>query len=308
MNDYRAQLGRAVDNAGNGRRVGSLAAWLYDRWYAPASGDPAPRVPVAQLVGHYRAVDAAGQEFENGWSVLDGDQARGLVGPAASIWQVAVCRGSEVRWVDPVDLHFPAGVGLRPQPGDVVAVAGRRDHVDAGGWWSTMSSGWQEERGTPTLRAYWAVEPAHVVHLAELLTSALARSVSYALKCPLDLERCRRPDGVVVYVLAEEWPAIERRLASTHQRSARWLRPTVPALTLPVARGVAIAEDPIGDSFGSSRCRIVADALEPHLATPAHPSRSALVAALEDAFARHGIDLAAPWRNPGSTRNYGWPR
>jgi hypothetical protein len=77
---------------------------------------------------------------------------------------------------------------------------------------------------------------------------------------------------------------------------------------LSVARGVAIAEDPIGDSFGSSRCSIVAEALEPHLATPAHSSRGALVAALENAFARHGIDLAAPWRNPGSTRSYGWSR
>jgi hypothetical protein len=308
MEGYRAQLERAVDKAVDARRVGSLAAWLYDRWYAPASGAPAPRVPVAQLVAHYRAVDAAGQEFEGGWSVLGGDQADELIGPAASVWQVAVCRGSEVRWVDPVDFYFPAGIGLRPQPGDGVAVAGRRDHVDVRGWWSTMSSGWQEYRGAPTVRAYWAVEPAHVVHLAELLTSVLARSASYALKCPVDLERCRRPDGVVVYVLAEEWPAIERRLASAHQRSARWLRPAAPALTLPVAHGVAIAEDPISDSFGSSRCRIVAEALEPHLATPDHPSRGALVAALEDAFARYGIDLAAPWRNPGSTRNYGWPR
>lgn len=305
--DFRTQIGHAVDHVGGGRRRESVAAWLYERWYAPASGPPAPRVPAARLIAHFRAVDAAGHMFEAGWSVLGDGQAAAVMDPPASPWQVAACRGSEVRWVDPIDLYSPTGIGLRPRPGDAIAVTGRRDHVD-NSWWSTMSPGWPELRGAPTVRVYWAVVPAHVIHLVELLTGVLACSVSYALKCPLDLDRCRRPDGVVVYVLADEWPTVERQLASVHRRSHHWLRPDTPALTLPIAHGVGLAEDPVDDSFGSSRCRIVADALESSLAIGAHPSRHELITAVKAAFVRHGIDVAAPWRNPGSTRSYGWPR
>jgi HopA1 effector protein family len=286
--------------------AGQLAALLYERWYAPASGatlgQPLDPTEVAE---HYRAADRAGSRFEPGWVVLDPGEALARIGPARSPWQVPTARREEGRWVDPVDLVFVGGVGCRPPAGAAILVSARRDSPELlPGWWTTMSPAWSQ--GPPPLvRLYWSVPAGQVCRLVEGLTASLDPEQPYALKCPLELDRCRRPDAVVLYLPAAAWEGSRTGLAAGYRRVRRWLRPRAPALTLQLAPGLALAEDPGDDSFGASRCRIVADGLAAARragVTDLGELCDAAVAAL----GRHGIRADAPFRNPGSTAAYSW--
>jgi HopA1 effector protein family len=285
--------------------AGNLAAVLYEQWYAPASGTTPGQLDPAEVAEHYRAADAASGRFEPGWVVLDPEAAWAALGPPRSPWQIPAARGEERRWIDPIDLYFADGVGLRPPAGSSIAVSARRDSADLlPGWWTTLSAAWS--KGSPPLvRLYWSVPAAKVCRLVEGLTAALDPGQPYALKCPLDLDRCRRPDAVVLYLPGATWDELRAGLAAGYRRVRQWLRPRVPALTRQLAPGLGLAEDPGDDSFGAHRCRIVAEGL----ATARHAGVSdpdALCDAAVAALGRHGVRAEAPYRGPGSTASYPW--
>jgi hypothetical protein len=303
---YRAQLLEAVRLAQEAPPdAGQLAALLYEQWYAPAGGATPGRLDLAEMAAHYRAADAASGRFEPGWVVLDPEEAWARIGPAGSPWQVPAARGAEARWVDPVDLHAEGGVGLRPPAAASIAVSARRDSLELlPGWWTSMSPAWSS--GSPPLvRLYWSVPPGQACRLVEGLTASLDPGLPSALKCPLDLDRCRRPDAVVLYLPVAAWDAMRAGLAAGHRRVRAWLRPLVPTLTHQLAPGLALAEDPGADSFGTHRCRIVAGGLaDARHAGVTDPG--ALCDAAVAALAGHGVAADAPWRNPGSAATYPW--
>jgi HopA1 effector protein family len=304
---YRAQLQEAVRLAlpPAPPDPGRLAARLYEQWYAPATGTTPSWLAPAEVAEHYRAADAASGRFEPGWVVLHPADALARIGPPRSPWQVPAARGEETRWVDPIDLLFAEGVGLRPPAGSAIAVSARRDSAELlPGWWTTLSAAWST--GSPPLvRLYWSVPAGEVCRLVAGLTAALDPDRPHALKCPLDLDRCRRPDAVVLYLPAAAWDDLRPGLVAAHRRVRRWLRPGVPALTLELAPGLALAEDPGDDSFGAHRCRIVADGLAAaRQAGVTDPD--ALCDAAVAALGRHGIGADAPYRSRGSTAAYRW--
>jgi hypothetical protein len=304
---YRAQLLEAVRLTlpQPPPDVGHLAALLYEQWYAPGTGTTGRPLDPAEVVEHYRAADTASGRFEPGWMVLDAEAAWARMGPPRSAWQVPAVRGEESRWIDPIDLHFAEGVGLRPPAGSSIAVSARRDSSDLlPGWWTTLSAAWSKS-SPPLVRLYWSVQPEQVCRLVEGLTAALDPGQPYALKCPLELGRCRRPDAVVLYLPGAAWDELGAGLGAGYQRVRRWLRPRVPALTLQLAPGLALAEDPGDDSFGAHRCRILAEGL----ATARHAGVTdpdGLCDAAVAALGRHGIRADAPYRNPGSAATYPW--
>jgi hypothetical protein len=305
--DWRAGLHAAARPALDRHGTASeLAALLYTRWYAPAEGPPEPSPGPKEVSAHYRAADAATGRFEPGWTVLSPTRATSRIGPPASAWQIAVSNGGEIRWVDPIDVLYADGIGLRPQPGAAVSVTARRDSTAVlPGWWTTTSPAWPLAR-PPLIRLYWSVEPKHVHRVVRAVTVALDAGRPWALKCPLDVDRCRRPDSVVLFVQAADWENACARVAGAHQRSRAWLRGSVPALTLELARGLGLAEDPAGDSFGSSRCRMLAESMwRAHQQGVRDPDQLCSVAV--SGLAEHGVDAEAPWLNPGSTATYPWP-
>ncbi|NUT48601.1 MAG: hypothetical protein HOV94_15030 [Saccharothrix sp.] len=299
---FDAAARSALDRGGT---AAELAAVLYDRWYAPASGPPEPASGPNEVTARYRAADAATGRFEPGWTVLPPAQVLALIGPPASGWQIAVSNGAEIRWADPIDVLHATGIGLRPQPGSTVSVTARRDSTAVlPGWWTTTSPAWPA--GPSLVRLYWSVEPKHVHRVIATVTATMDAERPWALKCPLDLDRCRRPDAVVLYLPAADWDSAAPRVAEAHRRSRPWLRQHVPALTLELAGGLGLAEDPGDDSFGASRCRMLAEsAWRAHHqgARDAADLRSAAEAGLE----QHGISAQTPWLNPGSTASYPWP-
>jgi hypothetical protein len=283
----------------------ALADALYERWYAPARGVVRQVLAPAEVVAHLRAADAAAGRFEGGWTVLAPAEAVALLGPPSSSWQVPAAGDRRARWVDPPDLLYEGGIGLRPAPGATVAVAARRDSLtEPFGWWTSFGTAWPDVPA-PLVRLYWSVRPERLFRLVEAVTAGLDAEAPWALKCPLDLERCRRPDAVVLYLAADAWSRIRPSLQRVYRSARPSLGPEVPALTLALGPGLALAEDPGDESFGTARCRVVAGGIAPALAGGV-TDQEALARAGEEALDAAGVSLAAPYLGPGSQGSYEW--
>ncbi len=65
----------------------------------------------------------------------------------------------------------------------------------------------------------------------------------------------------MLYTLAPQFERLAPIVADAHRRIEPWLRPASPALTKPLAPGLALAEDPGAgtESFGMNRCRLLAE-------------------------------------------------
>jgi HopA1 effector protein family len=80
-----------------------------------------------------------------------------------------------------------------------------------------------------------------------------------------------------------------------------YLEPEVPPLTLCLAPGLGLAENPDGDeSFGMKRCRQIAEAVYGVGPEEAGRRTEAVIGLLE----KQGIDPWRPHLEPGSDRDY----
>ena len=156
------------------------------------------------------------------------------------------------------------------------------------------------------IRIYWHIRPHAAPLLVEQLTRALNRfQLPFQLKClAAPAHYWRRDSLAILYLSARYYALAHALLAEIHPAVAAHLAPEVPLFTRQLAPGVALAEDPGGvESFGQTRCRLVAEGLYNALAR-GRTSEEDRLEAVHIAFARAGIDLADPHRNSGSTADY----
>jgi hypothetical protein len=261
------------------------------------------------VAAQLRAADAATWRYSAGWTVVDATVATQQIGPPHSPWQVAATNAADhLRWFDPIDIVYHAGLGVRPPAGATISVSQRHDSVrDLPGWWTRYSAAWSSA-GDNLVRIYVSIAPTGLSQFVTAITSHLDETLPFALKCPLDPERCMRPDGVVLYLPGAAWPATRHALRAVQQTIEPLLRDTAPALTCQLARGFSLAESPDtpdqATSFGSHRCQLIARGIWPVVGTHA-PQR--IVAAALDALSTAGLRSDAPWLNPGSAAVYDWP-
>lgn len=251
---------------------------LYTEWYAPPRPGAAPRLGPPVALAHYRAADANGLCFSSGWQPNGWDPALGLL---------IVCRGEQQRAVHPIDF-CPVGGQM----------AERTESTALAGWWATFVPPAPE--GAAAVRVYWAVHPGSVFRLIRAITERMPPSAHYAVKAPLDLHRCLRPDGVVLYLERHRWNDLVPALRAIAESAAPWLHHSHPTFTLPLAPGISLAEDVPGESFGGQRCRWLAEAFA------AHTSEAAMLTAAQAFLRQQGVSLEAPYRNPGSLQEYPW--
>ncbi|MGZ4224632.1 MAG: T3SS effector HopA1 family protein [Solirubrobacteraceae bacterium] len=149
------------------------------------------------------------------------------------------------------------------------------------------------------VRAYWHVAPTGAPALVHALTSRLnAGNVPFRLKVANHPARFDRCDAAVLYLCGDTFQMLRRMLLEVAASLAAHLRPRIPALTLPLAPGVGLAESAgMGESFGMSRCRLLAQAIvdadEVGIDAPA-----ARLTAVIDHLAENGVAIDAPYREP----------
>jgi HopA1 effector protein family len=148
-----------------------------------------------------------------------------------------------------------------------------------------------------------AAGAAHLVaHATDLLNNA---SLPFSLKVlnhPVAYTRC---DAAVLYLRQGDFAPARGPLRAIVSACAPYLRSDPPAFTKPLSRGVAVAEHlpRHGESFGMSRCRLLAEGI-----VAAHEHRASSLADRVEfvarCFAHRGLAIDLPYLAPGSADGY----
>ncbi|MEV4891112.1 T3SS effector HopA1 family protein [Nonomuraea sp. NPDC055795] len=259
-----------------------VADALYTGWYLPPFGvDPPSRI--GDLTALLRAAHAGAERFEGGW----------LVTAAAPDGRCVVSREGRSRAVQPGEYVLPLRPAVPPAPGDLLDVVRRHDWTDQdSGFWCARSP---DQPEPPINRAYLNLPAGAAAPVLHAVTARLEREgLPHSLKCPSAADGYARVDSLVIYYEREREEQAHTALQEVHMDIGSLLRPAVPPLSLRLAPGLAHAEQPAGgESFGQSRCRVLATALV--AALRADTDRKDLRATLLNGLSAAGIALHRPW-------------
>lgn len=112
------------------------------------------------------------------------------------------------------------------------------------------------------LRVYLNTTPSGAVDCMRLLVATLDDAdVPFAFKALDDSSRFSRADACVLYAAWEQRHVVGEIVIHVAARLGEAVKSPVPALTLPIAPGVGIAQGSGDDSFGRARSTALADAL-----------------------------------------------
>ena len=281
--------------------VRGLRARLYESFYCTGGvveigrdGGKGTELPDAAFVAALSKANAGRGSWQRGWRVDAVD----------SEWLVVVRDGVRA-WARPSECRARRGtlrigaevsIALPPElpalsPGFLTVVG----DVDLGA-----------EPNDLIARLYFNASCGGAPRLVAEITSALDRArVPFRLKVIDHPERFARCDAMVLYLHASDVRGRRRLLRRVVERCAAELHSRTPVFTKPLASGVGLGEERGGaaESFGSRRCLVLAEAVvEAHeQRIRDRPRRLDLV---ERRFADAGIDLDAPYLEPGSEDGY----
>ena len=296
-----AVAGRCV-KLGDRAAVDELATLLYVAWF---SGSLEPEEPFAaggsrDLTEALRAAHAGTRRFSRGW------RARRV----SSVGRVVAERDGELRLLGSADYVAAGRPGLAPRVGHEITATERRDSLEASpGYWLTTHPRWPDKESLPPLvRIYWNAAAGDAPALVNALTAALLDAPEpWALKLPVDAALHARRDAAVLYLARAHYAALAPAIAAAAAGLRDVLVAEEPPLTLRLAPGVGLAEDPGGDhSFGTSRCLLVAEGIAAAVRSGEH-GEGAMLAAVIARMRGAGLDPERPQLEPGSEQAYAWP-
>lgn len=212
----------------------------------------------------------------------------------AAMDQFVIRRDGLNIWARRDDCVTAAGVDIRPgvrvrlrvskedlevSPGFYVALGDRDLHEDSHG----------------IVRLYWNVTPPGALRFVRHATIALNQArLPFKIKVVNRPDRFTRRDALVLYTRQSDYPAVARLMADLYDEMADTVKLGVPAFTKELAIGVGVAEDPAnGESFGSHRCRILAEGLI-RAREQRRTSHADRLRAVRECFEDNGI----PWQRP----------
>jgi hypothetical protein len=275
--------------------VEALALDLYQQDYCR------PRLPTPSgdedLTERLSAANRGRERWDGGWIIEAADPGG----------RVLVRRGEERRWLEPgrwvsngggvaagatVRIHWPAE-SRSLQPGFYFALGEALPDAD---------------EGAELIRFYWNVGADAAPRLLELLTGELNRlQVPFRLKCLNRRALFARADSAILYLHRRYYAAAVALAAEVHRELGASLGAQVPLFTKRLARGLALAEDPVSrDSFGIDRCRRLASGLYEAWEAGTTGEEDRLIVVLERLRA-DGLDPERLYLNPGAADLYELP-
>jgi HopA1 effector protein family len=275
---------------------------LYHYFYCTGAAVPARNPDVggqrssmsSAFIAELSAANAGSGTREAGWRVHAIDQDRIVVERnGLRLWmktdQVCLTNGSRPEVGVPVSIRLPNEL-LKRSPGYYFALGNEET----------------EPRGTdPVIRLYWNLVANAAPQLIMSATTRLnAAHIPFRLKVINDPQRYARCDAGVLYVSKRWYPRVAEIVAEIHRELGAGLLDGTPSFTKPLARGLALAEDPgTGDSFGMHRCRLLAEAIM-NAHDEGRRSEKARLESVIASFIMAGISCEQPFLNPGSTDTY----
>jgi hypothetical protein len=156
-----------------------------------------------------------------------------------------------------------------------------------------------------SVRFYFNLTSSGAVPFLDAVLSQLdGCGIPYQVKVLNDPRRFNRCDSAVVYVAKAHCQIFSALIADIYRHIRQHLNPSVPAFTKPLGRGIALAEDPgDGQSFGFSRCKILAEGLIRGFEQRATGEEQQL-ALVRQCFQEHGVDPEIPFISRGSSDKY----
>lgn len=173
--------------------------------------------------------------------------------------------------------------------------------------WRTWGEHWTEDRecrGADLVRLFLACAPHTTLHAVAAVTAHAQRwDHPWLLTSRAFGQAVPSPDATVLYLPADALPQLRRPVEEMLTEVRPFLGTGVPALTLRVGRGAALAQNPAdGRPFGQHRCGIVARTVLAHRGRP----HTQVVDEVRTAFQRAGVDPHRPYRALGAA--WEWPR
>ena len=286
------------------RRV-ALARLIYSHFYSTVGEERSAGTPdkarrrhaqSKTLIAALSAANAGSGTVEGGWQTTRADG------------RLAISNGCCV-----LDLGDAAGAGGQA---DVVSPGDARLQLSVPKQFLSRSVGFYlavgnralVQGGTPLIRAYFNCTPEGSVCLMRLITCELnALDVPFHFKVLTEAPMIDRRDSAVLYFRAENLPQVRQLLEDAVPLLRTSTLTGVPPFTLPILPGVAMAEDPAdGQSFGSSRSGMLADALVEHARLgSAEQGPQRFISLLEARFVQRGASLAAPYLHGAARDPFG---
>lgn len=146
------------------------------------------------------------------------------------------------------------------------------------------------------VRFYFNCEAAGAPPLIRILSSRLNEfQIPFQMKCLNSPGAYNRTDAAVLYLLRHHFHIGAELVQEAAEKLATFFRPEIPLFSRLLAPGVGIADDPgARDSFGTSRCRTLAEGLIDAWCAGA-VSIDQRVQFVTERFAACGYDLERPW-------------
>jgi hypothetical protein len=274
-----------------------LQAQLYASFYC--AGGAVPHQPQrmtdrppgpSPFVDSLSRANSGGGSRESGWTVVRNDDDGRLVvrRRGLSLWaRPEEIQGPDLAPGSEVSVTLPPEL-LRLSPGFYMALGD--EELDA------------EE---PVVRHYWHLRSEGGAALVAAATRELnGAGLPFRLKVLIDPSGYSRCDAGVLYSAWRDRAEVAGLLPSILAGVAMHLRPSTPALTKPLAEGLAVAESPPGgESFGMHRCGLLAEAAVRAFELDLETSGEQL-----DLVERHlderGLVFDRPYLNAGSADDY----
>lgn len=281
----------------------NLQMCLYNDFYCPGQAipelDASIRFTVPVLTPFVQALSAANRgrgAREPGWTFRGHDSGR-----------LVISRDGLRVWADRRDIFTTR---KKLVPGTYVTVRMPKELLKLSpGYYMALGETEFPIDGTDTVvRFYWNLRSEAATQVVAAATSELNRvSVPFRLKVVNEPDRYTRCDAGVLYVTKKHFGAAAPVVRSIYDHVAAGMKPLTPVFTKPLAPGLGFAEDPgDGDSFGMSRCRLLAEAMV-RAFEHRQSSLSDRFDQVERCFTESAINLESPYLNAGSVDHYRFP-
>lgn len=280
----------------------TLYQYCYVRPFAGAAVDP-PYAPRADddLTPVLSRANAGAERWEAGWTIEQ----------ILASGQILARRFTTRRFLWPGEFVSRDGPGIQPRAGQQVSVFVPRESATMQPGFYFVFSETAPDQGDELdlVRFYWNLSDDGSPVLVHRLTTALNRfGVPFRFKALTSRAAYVRSDCAVLYVSRRYYNLSAELVAGEVQpHLAAFTRPETPLFAKPLAAGLALAEDPqSGESFGMSRCRLMAEALwQAHAKGVTKPDDR--IRAVAEHFRASGFHLERPYLNPGSQDRYDFP-
>ena len=225
--------------------------------------------------------------------------------------QVTAVQNGQTRTLWPGEFITEDGPAAPPRPGARIRVFAPKESatMQPGFYFAFGETASESYELANAVRFYWNIDADGARQLMELLTQRFNRfQIPFRFKCSSNRAFYYRIDSAILFVSRRHYQIATQMLRELYPQVQAHLRPKTPLFTQPLAPGLAFAEEPAtGESFGMSRCRLLAEGVWSAYMNGSQ-TQQARWQALQAQFAQNGLLLERPHLRAGSVGCYEWPK